>query len=70
VINLDALFDSRGIATAQRAGLVTFVDTGNDVEVRVNVGFSVTVLTFKDMPDMTGLTAGNAATDDVFVGSL
>ncbi len=70
VINLDALFDSRGIATAQRAGLVTFVDTGNDVEVRVFVGFSVTVLTFKDMPDTTGLTAGNAATDDVFVGSL
>ncbi|HVR68857.1 MAG TPA: Ig-like domain-containing protein, partial [Verrucomicrobiae bacterium] len=70
VINLDALFDSRGIATAQRAGLVTFVDTGNDVEVRVNVGFSVTVLTFKDMPDTTGLTAGNLATDDVFVGTL
>ncbi len=69
VINLDALFDSRGIATAQRAGLVTFIDTGNDVEVRVNVGFSVTVLTFKDMPDTNGLTAGNLATDDVFVGT-
>ncbi len=71
VINLDALFDSRGIATSQRAGLVTFVDVGNDVEARVNVGsFSVTVLTFKDMPDTAGLTAGNTAIDDVFVGTL
>ena len=30
----------------------------------------VLVLTFKGMPDTTGLTVGNAATDDVRVGSL
>ena len=49
---------------------MTFVDVGNDVEVRVNVGFSVTVLTFKDMPDTAGLTAGNLAPDDALVGTL
>jgi len=69
-IDLDALFDSRGIATNQRAGLVTFIDVGNDVQLHVNVGFDVLVLTFKGMPDTTGLTVGNAATDDVQVGAL
>ena len=69
-IDLDALFDSRGIATANRAGLVSFVQVGGDVQLHVNVGFDVTVLTFKGMPDTSGLTVGNAPTDDVHVGSL
>jgi hypothetical protein len=50
--------------------LVTFVDVGNDVQLHVNVGFDVLVLTFKNMPDTTGLSVGNAATDDVQAGSL
>ncbi|HTO82192.1 MAG TPA: tandem-95 repeat protein, partial [Methylomirabilota bacterium] len=69
-IDLDALFDSRGIASNDRAGRVSFVQVGGDVQLHVNVGFDVTVLTFKGMPDTTGLTVGNAATDDVHVGSL
>jgi Ca2+-binding RTX toxin-like protein len=74
-VDLDALFDSLGVAPASRAGQLQFVDTGPDVQVRIDAdgsagnGFELTLLTFQGMANLTGLTAGTAVTDDIQVGS-
>jgi Ca2+-binding RTX toxin-like protein len=74
-VDLDALFDSLGAAAANRAGRVQFVDTGPDVQIQVDAdggtgnGFELSLLTFQGMANLTGLTAGAAATDDIQVGS-
>jgi Ca2+-binding RTX toxin-like protein len=72
-VDLDALFDSLGVAPASRAARVQFVDTGPDVQVNLDAdgsagnGFELTLLTFQGMANLTGLTAGTAATDDIQV---
>ena len=74
-VDLDALFDSLGVAAGSRAGRVQFVDTGPDVQVNVDAdgnagnGFELTMLTFRGMASLANLTAGTTATDDVQVGS-
>ena len=74
-VDLDALFDSLGVAAGSRAGRVQFVDTGPDVQVNVDAdgnagnGFELTMLTFQGMASPANLTAGTTATDDVQVGS-
>jgi hypothetical protein len=75
VVDLDALFDSLGVAAASRAGRVQLVDTGPDVRVDIDAdggagnGFELSLLTFQGMASPTGLTVGAAATDDIQVGS-
>jgi len=74
VVDLDAVLDTLGVADADRAGRVSFVDTGADVELRLdsdgNGSFDWTVLTFQGLADVGGLSAGTAAGDDVQLGSL
>jgi Ca2+-binding RTX toxin-like protein len=73
-VDLDTLFDSLGAAGGGRAGRVQFVDTGPDVQVNIDAdaaagnGFELTLLTFQGMANLTGLTVGTAATDDIQVG--
>ena len=72
-ISLDALFDSMGVAAANRAGRLQLVDTGADVELRLNAdtsnaNFEVTILSFKSIADTTFFTIGNGD-DDINVGS-
>jgi trimeric autotransporter adhesin len=71
-VDLDALFDSLGVA-AGRAARVSFVDTGADVELRIDTdgvgGADLTLLTFKGMASTADLTVGNGSTDDVLVGT-
>ena len=74
LVDLDALFDSLGVAAASRAGRVQLVDTGPDVRVNIDAdgggnGFELTLLTFQAMASPTGLTVGTAAADDIQVGS-
>ena len=75
VVDLDALFDSLGVAAASRAGRVQLVDTGPDVRVDIDAdggagnGFELSLLTFQAMASPTGLTVGTAAADDIQVGS-
>jgi hypothetical protein len=75
LVDLDALSDSLGVAAASRAGRVQLVDTGPDVRVNIDAdggagnGFELSLLTFQAMPNLTGLTVGAAATDDIQVGS-
>ena len=75
VVDLDALFDSLGVAAASRAGRVQLVDTGPDVRVDIDAdggagnGFELSLLTFQAMASPTGLTVGSAAADDIQVGS-
>jgi hypothetical protein len=65
VLDLDALFDSLGIAASKRAGLVDINDLGNEVVVAVNAdskaGFELVIAT---------LTTADAITkgQDVIVG--
>jgi len=72
-IDLDGLFDSLGVAAAARAGRTSLVDTGANVDLRVdtdgNGSFETTVLTFSGMTDTTGMTIGTAATSDIQVGT-
>jgi Ca2+-binding RTX toxin-like protein len=72
-IDLDGLFDSLGVAAASRAARVSLVDTGADVDLRVdtdgNGSFETTVLTFSGMANTTGMTIGVAAADDIQVGT-
>jgi VCBS repeat-containing protein len=76
IIDLDALFDSRGIATGDRAARVAFVDVGPSVQLRLDIdgnagnGAELTLLTFQAMSNTADLSAGNAATDDVRIGTL
>ena len=59
VLDLDALFDSLGIAASKRAGLVHINDLGNTVEVSVNAnangnaGFELLVATLNTADDVT-----------------
>jgi hypothetical protein len=52
-LDLDALFDSLGVAAASRAGRVSIVDSGSSVDVRINAdgnsanGFELTIATLK-----------------------
>jgi Ca2+-binding RTX toxin-like protein len=74
VVDLDALFDSLGVADADRAGRVQFQDSGADVNLNVDAdgnagnGAEVTVLTFQNASPAS-FTAGTAPTDDVQVGT-
>jgi Ca2+-binding RTX toxin-like protein len=58
-LDLDTLFDSLGVATANRAGRVSVVDAGTSVDIRVNAdgsagnGFELTVATLKTADTIT-----------------
>jgi Ca2+-binding RTX toxin-like protein len=73
-VNLDEVLDKLGVADADRAAKVSFVDTGADVELRLdtdgNGSFDWTVLTFQGVADAAVLSAGTAPTDDIQVGTL
>ena len=72
-IDLDGLFDSLGVAAAARAGRTSLVDTGANVDLRVdtdgNGSFETTVLTFSGMGSTANMTIGTAAADDIQVGT-
>jgi VCBS repeat-containing protein len=72
-IDLDGLFDSLGVAAGSRAARVSFVDTGADVDLRLdtdgNGSFETTLLTFLGLPNTGGLSVGAGVNDDVQVGS-
>jgi RTX calcium-binding nonapeptide repeat (4 copies) len=57
--DLDALFDSLGVAAASRAGRVSIVDSGSSVDVRINAdgnganGFELTIATLKTADAVT-----------------
>jgi len=72
-IDLDGLFDSLGIAAAARVGRTALVDTGADVELRIDQNgdavFETLVLTFQGTGAVTGISIGTAATDDIQVGT-
>jgi Ca2+-binding RTX toxin-like protein len=67
VLNLDALFDSLGIAASKRAGLVDISDIGNEVLVSVNAdgkaGFELVIATLNTLDVIT-------KGQDVIVGTL
>jgi Ca2+-binding RTX toxin-like protein len=56
VLDLDALFDSLGIAASKRAGLVNINDLGNEVVVSVNAdgkaGFELVIATLNTVDDI------------------
>jgi Ca2+-binding RTX toxin-like protein len=64
VLNLDALFDSLGIAAGSRAALVQITDNGTTVDVKVNAdgvaGFElhVAVINSSDAIDLTDVIVG------------
>jgi Ca2+-binding RTX toxin-like protein len=74
-VNLDGLLDDLKIATADRDNRVEFFDVGADVELRVDTdgntvnGFELTVATFQGVASTAALSDGNAAADDVFLGT-
>jgi hypothetical protein len=72
-IDLDGLFDSLGVAAAARAGRTTLVDTGANVDLRIdadgNGSFETTVLTFSGMGSTSGMSIGTGAGDDIQVGT-
>jgi Ca2+-binding RTX toxin-like protein len=74
VIDLDGLFDSLGVADADRAGRVEFQPAGANVNLNVDAdgnvanGAEVTVLTFTNASPAS-FTAGTAPNDDVQVGT-
>jgi hypothetical protein len=57
VLDLDALFDSLGIAASMRAGLVNINDLGNTVEISVNAdgkaGFELLIATLNTVDVIT-----------------
>jgi hypothetical protein len=57
VLDLDALFDSLGIAASKRAGLVNINDLGNTVEISVNAdgkaGFELLIATLNTVDVIT-----------------
>jgi Ca2+-binding RTX toxin-like protein len=67
VLDLDALFDSLGVAASKRAGLVNITDLGNAVEVSVNAdgkaGFELVIATLNTLDVIT-------KGQDVIVGTL
>jgi Ca2+-binding RTX toxin-like protein len=67
VLNLDALFDGLGVATADRGGRVSVVDSVTSVDVRVDAdgkaGFELVVATLNTTDDIT-------VGPDILVGSL
>lgn len=71
VIDLGALFDDLGVAQADRAGRISFVDTGTDVDLRIDAdgdsanGAELTLLTLVGLANVSGLAVG----EDVIVGS-
>lgn len=73
-INLDLLFDSIGVATGDRAGRVQISDGGANALVTVDLtgnGFGAgdIVITLTGIASPANLTAGNAATDDIQLGT-
>jgi Ca2+-binding RTX toxin-like protein len=79
-IDLDALFDALngGIASANRAGRVQLVDTGPDVELRIDTAAGtgagdgvgdVTLMTFSGLSSTSALTIGTAANSDIQIGA-
>jgi trimeric autotransporter adhesin len=72
-IDLDALFDSLGVATAERAGRVSLAVNGGGLDVRIDTdgvgGGDLNLLTFQYM-SASAISVGNAATNDIFVGTL
>jgi hypothetical protein len=71
VVDLDRLFDSLGVPGAERAARVSLVDTGADVELRLDTdgagGADLTFLTFAGMG--SGLSVGNGVADDIQIGA-
>jgi len=70
VIDLDALFDDLGVAAAERSGRLSFVDTGANVDLRLDAdgdaanGAELTLLTFLGIAAVGVLAVG----EDVVVG--
>jgi Ca2+-binding RTX toxin-like protein len=77
-MDLDGLFDALngGIASADRAGRIQLVDTGADVELRIDTAAGagdgigdVTLMTFSGLASASGLSIGTAASSDIQIGS-
>lgn len=79
-IDLDGLFDALngGIASANRAGRIQLVDTGLDVELRIDTAAGtgagdgvgdVTLMTFVGLASTSPLSIGTAGSSDIQIGS-
>ena len=72
-VDLDGLFDSLGVASAQRAGRVSIIDNGGGADVCVDTdgvgGWDYNVCSIQYVPDLATITVGTATTCDVFVGT-
>ena len=71
-IDLDALLDSLGVPGAERTARVSLVDTGADVELRMDTdgagGADLTFLTFQGLGSASGLSVGTGGADDIQIG--
>ena len=73
MVDLDRLFDSLGVPGAERAARVSLVDTGADVELRLDTdgagGADLTFLTFEGLGSAGGLSIGSGVADDIQIGA-
>ena len=73
VVDLDHLFDSLGVPDAERAARVSLVDTGADVELRLDTdgvgGADLTFLIFQRLASAGGLSVGAGGADDIQIGA-
>jgi hypothetical protein len=72
-IDLDALLDSLGVPGAERTARVSLVDTGANVELRMDTdgvgGADLTFLTFQGLGSASGLSVGTGGADDIQIGA-
>ncbi len=77
-IDVDAIFDAFGVATADRASRVQIFDPGPGsapVELQIDpdgpgVGTFVTLIIFEGITTAGGFSFGNSASDDIQLGTL
>jgi hypothetical protein len=77
-ISVDAIFDAFGVATADRASRVQIFDPGPGpapVELQIDpdgpgVGTFVTLIIFEGITSGGAFSFGNAASDDIQLGTL
>jgi Ca2+-binding RTX toxin-like protein len=73
-VDVDAVLDELGIADGDRAGRISLVDTGTNVELRIDTTgdgtFDWHAVTLKGVSSTAELSVGTGATDDIQVGTL
>jgi Ca2+-binding RTX toxin-like protein len=72
-VDLDGLFDSLGVAAGARAGRLSLLDTGADINLLIdadgNGSFETTLMTFQGIANTSSLTIGTSSTSDIQIGT-